>query len=311
LTAETAINTPITMEGVSFIPAEAKKELPAYERLPRYYFVLDASANSPYDEHRQKVPDYMQKHTITEATIYAASYQVCDTAAGGVERKGGFNLPLAMDVIFRDVGVKNAQGSGLPCYPVIIAVSDNIYQAPAFLHNAQAKEFPESPYYYNLGYDLSLTPYSFQENEKQDSVTAPLLSKAVTYNGLVVAADNKSETVISGPLGEYTDNEYHNAFMLWGKTSFHDNSDETQIAWVRDSFRQKLLTPYTAFTVLETQEQEKALLELQDKFLNGSGEAEAPAVSMDEPGLPAAGLIMALLLLVYRYRMTRRRLHRS
>jgi hypothetical protein len=53
---------------------------------------------------------------------------------------------------------------------------------------------------------------------------------------------------------------------------------------VRDSFRQRTLTKYTSFIVLETKEQENALLELQAKFLNNDAK-DAPAVMMSEPGL--------------------------
>jgi len=67
-----------------------------------------------------------------------------------------------------------------------------------------------------------------------------------------------------------------------------------QIELVRDSFRQRLLTKYTAFTVLETKEQERELLELQAKFLTG-GAADSPAVMMDEPGLLIYLLIPAVI----------------
>ena len=297
LAAEKSITEPIEMQGICFIPAVVKKSLPTRERTPKYYFVIDASENSPYDEHLKKITDYVNYHKIMNAEIYAASYKLYNTNKSGVKREGGFNLPLAMEIIF-----KEAEGRDI--LPIIIAVSDNINKAPLFLKSSIAKRFPESEQYYNLGYDLFLTPYSFSENKKYDTVKAPILKKALGYNNLIVADNDKSETVISGQIGDYTDNEYQNAFILHGKSSVH-GSVQTQIELVRDSFRKRILTKYTAFTVLETREQENALLELQAKFLNNDGK-DAPAVMMDEPSLLLCLFMFFAFALLLRRRRRRR-----
>jgi len=278
LAAEKEVTEPINMQGISFIPADFKRGLPVSERVPKYYFVIDASENSPYDEHLTKLNQYINKANIEDAKIYEASYQVVDTGARRAVRQGGFNLPLAIELIFKDIEKYES------CFPVIIAVSDNIYKAPEFIKSNMAKQFPESEYYYNLGYDLSLTPYSFLDNKRHDIVSSPIYSKALEYNDICVSDRESGEIIISGEFGDYTDNDYQNAFILYGKSSMHNNDVRTQIELVRDSFRQRLLTKYTAFTVLETKEQENALLELQAKFLNNDG-TDAPAVMMDEPGL--------------------------
>ena len=276
LAAEKSISQPLDMPGISFIPAAYKSGLPPLERMPQYYFIIDASQNSPYQEHMKKAEAYINGASITNARIYAASYKVYAGDRGGVKCEGGFNLPLAMEMIFGEVEAG--------CFPVIIAVSDNINKAPAWQKNNIAKQFPESGFYYNLGYDLSLTPYAFADNKRLDIVYAPVFSQAVAYNSLAVADNGKSEIVISGNPGAYTDNEYQNAFILYGKSAAHNNDNNAQIELVRDSFRQRILTKYTSFTVLETVEQENSLLELQAIFLNNNGN-DAPAVMMDEPGL--------------------------
>lgn len=282
------IDEPINMQGVSFIPYAAKSGLPVRERTPKYYFIIDASENSPYDEHLKKVQEYVQYYQIMNAEVYAASYKVYDTNKSVVKCEGGFNLPLAMEMIFKE-DLANDLG-----FPIIIAVSDNINKAPAFQKSNMAKKFPESYYYYNLGYDLTLTPYSFSDNLGHDIVKSPILTKALDCNGLLVSDNEKSEIVFNGEFGDYTDNEYHNAFILYGKSSANNNDNSIQVELVRDSFRQRILTKYTAFTVLETKEQENALLELQAKFLNNDGK-DAPAVMMDEPSL----FICLLLVLAF------------
>ncbi|MCL2163685.1 MAG: MSEP-CTERM sorting domain-containing protein [Oscillospiraceae bacterium] len=308
---------PIDMQGVSFIPASYKENLPVSERTPKYYFILDASEGSPYNEHLKKALDYMSYNEITNAEVYAASYRVYkvsslentvssientvdgadNSTSNGVKCEGGFNLPLAMELIF-----KGNENSDLQ-YPVIIAVSDNIYKAPEFQRGNLIKQFPESEFYYNLGYDLSLTPYSFSESKRLDVVKSPILSRALDYNGFIAADNMKSEIVITGDIGNYSANEYQNALILYAKCSRYSSDVDAQIDLVRESFRQRLLSRYTAFTVLETQEQEKSLLELQAKFLSG-GVTGAPAVMMDEPGL-LIFMILALAIAFIRLRKSK------
>ena len=292
LTAEKSVAEPIDMQGISFIPAALKESLPVSERIQKNYFILDVSENSPYAEHLIKVNQYINKANIKDAKIIAASYKVVDTAVKDAIHQGGFNLPLAMELVFKDI-----EEYEYPCFPVIIAVSDNIYKAPEFQKSSIAKRYPESEYYYNLGYDLSLTPYSFLDNKRHDIEYSPIISKALNYNGKSVSDRESGEVVISGEFGDYTDNEYQNAFILYGKSLIHNNDNSSQIELVRDSFRQRLLSKYTAFTVLETREQENALLELQAKFLNNE-DINVSTVRMDEPGLLIC-LIMFFAILFY------------
>lgn len=289
LAATKPLTEPLVMQGISFIPASYKTSLRARGRVPQYYFIVDASKNSPYKEHLRKVSEYINNSSIENPKIYAASYKVYAEAPTAIKREGGFNLPLAMEMIF-----KEHEGSELD-FPVIIAVSDNINNTPELLKSSLAKQFPESEYYYNLGYDLSLTPYSFRDNNRHDLVQTPVIAKTRAYNGIFVADNGKSEMVINGTTGGYTNNEYQNAFILQAKSSANNNDDKRQIELVRDSFRQRVLTKYTSFTVLETKEQENFLLDLQAEFLN-SDEDESPAVMMDEPGLLVC-LLSGLLLM--------------
>ena len=291
LLADNSITEPIDMQGISFVPASAKENLTGRERVPRYYFVLDASEGSAYYEHSLKVRDFVSRHEIKNAEFYAASYRVYDTKRDIVKREGGFNLPLAIEMILMEN--ENSES----WFPVIIAVSDNINKAPDFQKSNLAKRFPESEFYYNLGYDLSLTPYAFSDGKSYISVNTPKISKTLDYKGFVVADNGKSETVITGDLGGYTANAYQNAFILHGKSTAYLNDEKTQIDLVRDSFRQKVLTKYTAFMVLETLEQETSLLNLQAKFLSNDGDG-APAVMMDEPALPLVVVLVFAFVLI-------------
>jgi hypothetical protein len=287
LVASNAINEPIDMKGISFIPASYKKNLSVVTRQAKYYFLIDTSQNSPYMEHIKKVKEFSDHNNISDAKIYAVSYRALEYDENKVKNAVGFNLAFAMELIF-----KNTKSDE---FPVIIAVTDNMGRATLFEKGKTAKLFPESEYYYNLGYDLSLTPYSFSDNIKNNTVKIPLISSALLYKNSVVSNTNKSETVKTGEISEYDDNEYHNAFILQQKSLY---SSENSL--IRDSFRQKILTKHTAFTVLETVAQENALLDLQERFLNGK-QLDAPAVMMSEPNLIIYG-VMILLFIAYKRR---------
>jgi len=296
LYADVSISEPINIPGVSFIPASYKKNLTALQRSPKYYFVIDASENSLYNEHILKINDYLERTKIDKAKVYAASYKVYDSVDRSIKKEGGFNLPLAMEMIFNDVE------DGY--YPVIIAVSDNLNKSPNFKRNDLAKRFPESGYYYNLGYDLSLTPYSFSDNKRHDSVKTPIISDALDYNGHAVSDNGRSETILHGEFNGYTDNDYHNTFILQGKCSDYNNDNNIQIDLIRQSFRQRLLTKYTSFIVLETKQQENDLMELQARFMNEDNET-APAVMMSEPGFLICIVTSLLLIMVIKRRALR------
>ena len=323
LEAEKNIAEPVDMSGFSFIPAAAKKSLPACERQPKYYFVIDAGIDSPYSEHVRKIADYSAKHGISDYEVYAASYKLYNVADDKIKVKceGGFNLPLAMKMI----ASKNENADRQ--FPVIISVSDNIYKAPSFSKVNFAKMFPESGHYYNLEYNLSLTPYSLVSDERQNAVETPIIGKALLYGGLAVADDDRSEIAVRFNAGgnedasaipdtEYTDNAYLNAMILYGKCLMEANREFTnhnvQIDLVRDSFRQRILTKYTAYTVLETAEQEKALFDLQERILNGKDDDSYTLnrpVNMDEPGILLIAVASIILFMLYFIRDRRRRRH--
>ncbi len=140
----------------------------------------------------------------------------------------------------------------------------------------------------------------------------PIISEVLEYEfGSYVSAKPESETLY-WPTGdptqiEFMGGEYENAFLLMQKTLLLPGSTDV----VRDAFRQKTLTPATAFSVFETKEQEADLLELQEAFMSGKG-AEAtdaaPPVSMDESLEMAAAFAVAAglaVLAVWRRRKRR------
>ncbi|MDL2236794.1 MSEP-CTERM sorting domain-containing protein, partial [Christensenellaceae bacterium OttesenSCG-928-K19] len=299
LEAKRADAQPLDMGSVVFIPAGYKEQLEEAKREMEYYFVVDASYNSPVAEHIRKVQDYSAKNDIEEATVIFASYQTqqmklsdlpddvlpqphfdMEIGAERIMAKGGFNLGAAMWQAQRGEMEKS------DAFPVIVAVSDNIGSAVLPENMQEYAYFPESDYYYNLNYDATLTAYRFSDGERMGKpLEEPLVSEVRRYKDGYVSATEGSEIlyrfVVQPEDIGFDGNEYENAFLLMQKSLLM----QEDIGVVRDAFRQKQLTPATSFSVFETKEQEAELLALQEKILSGEGvdvEGDSPVVSMDE-----------------------------
>jgi hypothetical protein len=196
-------------------------------------------------------------------------------------------------------------------FPIIIAVSDNMPSAvlPRNIHSLSGK-FPESLYFYALNHNLTLTPYSYEDNKAGYSVTEPMVTPILDYDGKYVLNNNKSELVLtdaSEVQPVLTGNQYEDAILLDAlqqKELLAGKIDSVEL--VRASFRSKILTPQTAFMVVETKEQEKELLDLQERFLNNK--FDAPTVTLDEPPFAVSIILFALVILMLKLKKTKNQL---
>ena len=269
LKAENPISEPVNMTGFHFIPASYKQNLPESTRTPRYYFLIDSSKDSPVPKHIEKAKGFVAKNQIENYEMYSVSYRMLPYDENHIINEAGFNMGYAISEIYN----KTKSGE----FPVIIAVSDRMDKA-AF-QNRSNKRYPESQYYYNLEDNFFITPYSFIDNSTSAPMDMPIISKAHIYTYKVIP--ESGNTIISEKNG-YVGNEYFDSLILQ-LSCRESNSDFEQIAYVKEAFEKRILTKYTAFTVLETKEQEQTLLDLQEKFLNAEKNSDAPAVMMSEP----------------------------
>ena len=291
LTADNPVTDPIIMDGGQFIPYEYKKTLPFIERQPLYYFLLDAGDASPYRKHLEKAKQYAKDKSI-DSRYYAVSYQVKEitdltAAKPDVPARGGFNTAYAMS------GILSSVPDGY--FPVIFLVTENMNRSLPLEKTRLTTAFPEIYCYYRLNDDFSLTPYRFSDSERLRDVKEPGIIKALNYNGTAVGGE-KSETIITNAsFSENTNNPYINAFILQ-KNTFLADTNESQVLFIKESMKQRVLTKNTAFIVMETKEQENLLLSLQELFLSGKSE-ETPSVMMSEPAWAAIFVILGLVFL--------------
>jgi len=295
----------VAVEGGVLLPAAQKEKLESVVRTPKYYFVIDSSENSNVSWHIRQVEEYAKANHIRDAEVIFASYKLEKFALSQLNQaeyrsECGYNLDMAVNMILKSCG----STKGTNTFPIIIAVSDNMPGA-VFPKNVRplSKKFPESQYYYALNHNLTLIPYSYDDNTAGSTVDNPIVAPILEYYGVYVLDNNENELVLTDPLTDpltdkltFTGNQYQNAILLdvMGQKTLLSGNSPDSVELVRASFRSRILTPQTSFIVVETQEQEKELLDLQERILNSNG--QTPTVTLDEPSLIS---IMLILLVVF------------
>lgn len=264
--------TKIAAEGGTLISAQLKAMLPRAQTRPlEYFFVVDCSAKSDIAYQTSLIEDYASLSGIAAGRVLFASYRLkeidlTNIREADVKNECGFNLALAVKTIL----TKKKDDT----IPVILFTSDNPYGAvyPEYIAALTAK-YPEIDSYFRINDDLTLTPYDFETGEAAGIVASIPVVKALEWNGQRIADDRQSELVLSGETAPLTlsDSEYRNAVSIFA--AYENPSQETDaLKLLRASFRTHVLTPQTAFIVVENKAQEAELYEMQEQLLNGTTE---------------------------------------
>lgn len=295
----------IRVSGAILLPSSQKASLKSVEREPKYHFVIDNSKNSDVPWHISQVLAYTKANHIEDAEVIFASYKLQGHTLSDMPQtkylaEGGFNLNMAAHSILSK-GDANV-------FPIIIAVSDNLPAAvlPRNIYPLSSK-FPESLYYYSLNHNLTVTPYSYEDNRGYSTETGPIITPILDYNGTYVLDNNKSELVLTkDPAGksDFSGNQYEDAILLdvlGQKEQLSNKPDSVEL--VRASFRAKILTPQTAFIVVETLEQEKELLDLQERIL--SNNESVPTVTLDEPSVMICLILLLFVMLILKLKKSK------
>ncbi len=270
--------TEVNAGNVAFLNSSYINKMPLISREAQYNFVIDCSKNSDIEFLKKQLSDYIQIKNIKDANVYFITYKVeksdlNDFKNASVKQEGGFNLNLAIKTIFENTNSKK--------FPIIIAVTENMPNS-VFGDNSKAHLYPESEFFYSLNHNFTLTPYSFLDNEKKDSVKDPVIAACVSYNGIAVKKDGKDHLVLNeNEKSELNQNQYENALILYGQGN--GSTGKEIISNVRNSFRARILTKNTAFIVVETKDQEKDLLYIQEQLLSGEKTDVIPTQSLSEP----------------------------
>jgi len=302
-----ALTTPLMLGDGCFMPAAFKEGLqPLASRKPRYYAIVDSSSQREKDNGGALERRYGRVRTFAESlpaadrdemVVFRADCAVSrtdlhhpDTAYG----QGGFNLAMAMGEVYRDAL------NHPDCFPVILVATEDLHRAAISDWQRFLWDYPESAYYYLLHEKGRLHPYSLADNIAGEPGDEPVWENMLTYEGFLFHNNGLDELVWRNTLDftelVYGEDIYQNAFILQGKA----RKAETWLQFadvLRDSIRQRVLTVYSSFIVLETKEQEETLLRRNESFLNGKLIVPPPA-PMSEPGIWAALAAVAVVAVV-------------
>jgi hypothetical protein len=285
------------LEGAVLLSPLQKAGLKPVKRTPEYHFVVDCSKNSDIAWHTGQIEEYAKANNVTRAEVIfasckVASHSLTDMKQARFKAECGFNFDRAVRMVLSKESNKS--------FPVIIAVSDNMPGA-VFPENIYplSDRFPESPFYYALNHDLTLTPYSYEDNKAGSRVKNPIAEPVLDFNGIYVS-DNDECELVPGNMEldsiTLTGNRYNDAVLLdAAQQRYLLNGKPDPLELVRAGFRARVLTPQTAFIVVETPEQERELLDLQERILNNN--EQIPTVTLDEPPLLVCAMLVLLAML--------------
>ena len=328
---EQTISEPLIIgENIEYIPAEVKKGLEPVRREPQYNFIIDCSekAGDKAEEYIDMAVSFAQMHGLDETKIeyYMTNYNVKkysgDNEKGKllthVEFEGGFFADRAVKMILFDNYINTKE-----TYPVIILITDDMKSSILF-NDYEALEymFPESDNIYFLQGEDGLRKYSLLTGTTGkttlDGIVRNQESVLIYPEGNDVKAyiskDREGEVLISGIIEDGLFNETNGskwesgiileAMNMQLKMRIADRN-QTSLQIVQGSIKSRVMTPLSSFIVLETEAQEKALLEMQERILSSDkqylSDNSSEMTDMSEPSLwlMTAGLAV---LAIYKYR---------
>ena len=304
------------MEHAVLIPGAVKDGLPMAEGRPnRYYFIIDCSKDSDIEDQLSRVQDYAQGSGISDATVVFTSYKtdtyrLPDADSVDITPQSGFNLALAVKSILMQ--------NGNDSVPIIIYTSGN--PALALIPknvSVLAAQYPESAYYYRLNADETLSGCDFETGKDVGKMDEPLITKARLYNGVRVRDDDQTQILPDDSVDftEISGSEYEQAVMLDLAAKYGAAQEAAaSLKLLRASFKAGILTPQTAFMVVETPAQEAALYEKQQQLIKEDKElikAQDAAKSLDEPSALVCVLVALLGFALVKQRKRKNALNRT
>lgn len=278
------LTAPVEGENLVFVSESTKDSLPSAARDPYYLFVADCSFESDVEAIAARLEEFLAAEQIplNQASVCAVNYnrktwtleEDWKTGLLQFPREGGFAYGLMTDQLFREV-------DGSRYYPVLIVLetpgSHSI--APRNSRYLMQRSMETAGYFtvakegiYAYGYD------SFSRT-KLDALPPARPVKVLDRAGgqLYLAADSGGEiyyfepydSVISAPTG----NPWMDALNFTGDTfrleRIYDQEEQfaAMLDVLKKSFSAHVMSAYSSFIVLETPEQEAAMLRRQELLL--------------------------------------------
>ena len=318
---------------VVYISSQEKLDLQTVSRKPYYHFIVDIS-NSTIDKQKRYVSDMkrlLNKNLISnqEAQIsYTGTYvntkmmtEGWDDYLKSQHSEGGFFLDRAIKKILFEL-YTNPKDT----YPIIVVVSDNVQKAIVYNDFADLRfTYPEHDKFYVLNQD-SLSSYSLFEDVNsivERGVTAfpeckvkvwPSMVKPLAYlpnDSLPSIVLNTKSKVLKSDLATIKEKNWESGLLMQGQwmlqVLYPQTANEQWLSLIQNSFKSKILTPLTAYIVVENEAQKEMLKKKQEEALSGNRSLDLndDTQRMSEPSLFVMLLLLGLLYLFNKKRSSK------
>jgi hypothetical protein len=297
--------------AVVYLGAAAKRQLPLVQRQPYYHFLLDASAGQQGQKagYVQRVQRLLREQPLASPAQFSLVNTYATPVPAGTSwqqaltsfpNAGGCYLTGAVRRV-----LTAAQLHPTATYPRLVVVTDSLQNAvlPADFADLRAA-YPERAEFYVLRPDGSLEAHSLRQNPAQalpDETnssaqnTAPVAVRAWpnAAHALTYLPDNEEaaivlphpEAALAVPAGAPT--RWGTGLLLHGYSqwlSLHPEAAERgHVPFIKASFQARILTPLTAYLVLENEAQKAALRRKQDEVLAANLNLDAQETEPPHP----------------------------
>ena len=317
-------------EHLIYVSAREKKNLNKVQRKPYFHFLVDVSSKSKkniskfsrrIEQIMIKYPSLANNAKVSYINSYVTSGEM-DNNWKKIYHEQNFEGGFYLDRAIRKTLV-NAYQRNDNSYPVMIVVTDNIYEA---IFNKDFSDleitFPENDLFFHLNEENELIPHSLISNtdRQQDSTKFINFNHSVSKytdnnNNVWYLPDNNKPSIIlkkdvfNISEKEIKEKNWETAINLYGKwisQNLHpENSDREWLNLVKYSFDSKIMTPVTSYLVVENEAQKAMLKKKQKQVLAGnkSFDPGEDVQSMSEPGF----ILMVILLGIVIWMMERRK----
>lgn len=306
-------NITSTNDKVIYVSSKEKKTLKTISRTPYFHFVIDISQPNrlkSYKERMEKTlnnPEY--QHLRPNSKVSFVNHQVktfdldanWDNYLEQLDSNEGFFLERAFDKIYF-----NAYKNQSKTYPVITIITDHINQS--ILSNEISKwDFanPEGAFFFNTTSNGVLIPHLKTTYNPKESTA---LTNEITFKNQVleykmpdntmryISTQPSPSMVLKDDIFDLNSNSIHekdwnSGLLLSGKMRSQilhpEQSSSEWFQLVKNSFKSKIMTPYTSYLVVENDAQKAMLKRKQKQYLNSNKSLDIgeETLQMSEPNL--------------------------
>lgn len=305
----------ITPSG-AYIPAELKAELPQTIRKGYWHIILDCSEGKERQlaQYKKNIEQLMReqpalaqgaKISFVGHSVQTYPLELIALEAQWEQQKfaGGFYLERAFQQL-----LLNHYKRSTSDFPVPVVISDrfdDVLLPATFLDISFA--LPPHGLYYRMGTDGKLNPYSmaYPHQASETETKIPQIYTALvwpkTSKPQFYLADDGNDTILPFPTASkevpaIAENAWYQGLELWTRAQrAHLYPDKNEwVAQIKASFSARVLSPHTAFMVVEEAWQRDMLLKKQEQYLNGHPGLDSDT-ELDEMPEPEFWLMLALL----------------